>query len=565
LPTATSTTRAITVVDQFDTNADIRTFRLGEIVFSHYTVTVPANRSFFSTSMPLTDQGSNIVANISAGVNVATGTATWTITAIDLNTGAEPLDPNLGLLPPDTTNSIGEGYVLYTIQPLAGLPTGTVITNQAVITFESNAPIATPITTNTLDTVAPSSMVAALPAVVLTTNVTVSWSGSDDVNGSGIQSYKIWVSDNSNGYYVWYNTVTNTNNVLTTSAVFTGQAGHTYQFYSQASDYAGNVEAAHTTPDTTVLMSVNTPPAVQPVPDQVTSVGNGLSVTNVITDPGQGTISGVSVVGSPSGVYAYYDGTNVIVQWSPTAFQAGTTNLVQIIITNSGVPPLTTTQTFIVSIGDYVAAGVVGTTATRPGDGVCVPMSLFTSTSLSNVNFVVTVPPTGFTNWGVTLLSPSLCSGTVTSLSPTELLVNLSTCSGQSLLVSGQTIAELCLDVGTNEPSQFLLIPISAVQAYRTNNTLVADTTGNYPNGRLVVVGQQPLLDIQDNGTNGASVTLYAIPNTTNIVQSAPGLSITNIPWQSVWTNVVTNLVTPITLPTGTNNQIYFRAVMPPQ
>jgi hypothetical protein len=564
LPTASSTTREITVVDQFDTNLDLRTFRLGEIVFSQYTVSVPANRSFFSASMPLTNQASNIVANISASVNVETGTATWTLTAIDLNTGAEPLNPNFGLLPPDTTNSVGEGYIQYTIQPLAGSPTGTVVTNQAVITFESNAPIATPITTNTLDSVAPTSRVAALPAVVLTTNVTVSWSGSDDRNGSGIQSYKIYVSENSNAFSLWYNTSTNTNNVLVTSAVFTGQSGNTYGFYSQASDYAGNVEAPHATADTSVLMSVNTPPTLTPVPDQVVDVGTDMIVSDGVTSPGQaGTRLGATVVGSPPGVQATVSGTNVVITWAPGAFQAGTTNLIQVVVTNNGVPPLSTTQTFLVVVPDYVSAAIVASLG-RQGQGVCLPMSLFTSTSLTNVNFMVTVPATGLTNWSVTLLSPVLCHGTVTNISPTELLVSLTTCSNQALLVTNQNVAELCLDIGSNVPSQVVRIPISAVEAYRTNGTQVADTYG-YPFGQLVIVGEQPLLDIQESGTNGLVVTLYGTPGTTNELQSSQSLSKTNGSWQTIWQNVLTNLATPISVPIGTNSHTYFRAVTPSQ
>jgi hypothetical protein len=312
-------------------------------------------------------------------------------------------------------------------------------------------------------------------------------------------------------------------------------------------------------------MSVNHPPVVQPVSNQVVDVGQGANITNVISDTGQSgsTITGVSVVGSPPGVTAYYDGTNVIVNWSPTAFQAGTTNVVQLIITNSGVPPLTTTQTFVISIPDYVQAGVTGSTPSRPGDGVCLPLSLFTSIGLTNVNFEVTVPPTGFTNWSITLLSSALCNGTVTSLSETQLLVNLTTCPGQSLLATGQNIANLCLNIGTNQPSQFLKIPISAVQATETNSAQVPDTEGSYPPGRLVVVGDQPLLDIQNDASNGTSITLYGIPNTTNTLQATPALTGAGLSWQGVWTNVVTNLATPITISTGTN-QMFFRVVTPP-
>jgi hypothetical protein len=281
-----------------------------------------------------------------------------------------------------------------------------------------------------------------------------------------------------------------------------------------------------------------------------------------VTSAGEaGTILGATVVGSPPGVQATVSGTNVVITWRPGAFQAGTTNLIQVVVTNNGVPPLSTTQTFVVVVPDYVSAAIVASLG-QPGQSVCLPMSLFTSTSLTNVNFVVTVPASGFTNWSVTLLSPTLCHGSVTNISPTELLVTLTTCSNQALLVTNQNVAELCLDIGSNMPSQVLRIPISAVEAYRTNRTQVADTYG-YPFGQLVIVGEQPQLEIQPGSSNSLVITLYATPGTTNELQSTLSLSKTNTSWQTIWTNVITNLATPISLPIGSNSHIYYRAVTP--
>ncbi|PWU16765.1 MAG: hypothetical protein C5B50_12740, partial [Verrucomicrobia bacterium] len=561
LPTASSTTRQVTVVDTFDTNLDIRTFRLGQVAFNHYSVTAPVNRSFFSTRLSLSDQATNLVADISAGIDVTTRSATWTITAIDLNTGAEPLDPNLGLLPPDTTNNVGQGYVTYTIAPVAGLGSGTVITNQAVITFENNAPINTPIATNTLDALPPSSSISPLPAVMLSTNVTVSWSGADDVNGSGVQSFKIFVSDNGSAYSLWFNTALYSNNVLVTSSVYNGQPGHAYRFYSTASDYAGNVEPTHTNADATVLISSNHPPVVSSLPDQVVNVGGSSRLIIPITDPGQaGALLGASVLGGASGVgVRILDGTNLLISLVPGAFTAGTTNVVQIVITNNGVPPLVSTQTFLVSIPDFVGPGI-GPAATRTGQPVCLPLNLFTSTGLTNVQLIVNVPATGFTNWSVGLLSSALCAGSVQSLNSTQLLVNLSACQGHALLSSGQAIANLCLDVETNLISQFVYIPIAVTQAERADSSFVANVGTGY--GRLVVVADKPLLELLGQATNTASLTLYGIQSSTNIVEATHSLS-QPIFWQPIWQNLITNLVNPIAVPTGGSNSMFFRAKIP--
>jgi hypothetical protein len=546
-------------VDPFDPKLDIRSFRLGQVAFNHYSVTVPPNRSFFQTRLPLSDQASNIVADIGVGVDVTTGKATWTLTAIDLNTGAEPVDPNFGLLPPDVTNSVGEGYVTYTIKPVAGLPTGTVITNQAVITFENNAPINTPIATNTLDALPPSSRVAALPAVVSSTNIPVRWSGTDDANGSGVQSFNVFASDNGGPYSLWFSTAASTNGTVVTNSVYVGQPGHTYGFYSLATDYSGNMERAHASADATVLVSGNQAPVVAPVPDQVVNVGSLLSIVDNVINPGQaGAMIGVSLLGAPPGVVAGVSGTNIFVNWQPSFFQAGTTNILQLIITNNGAPPLVTTQTFLVSVPDFVQIGI-GSIAGRPGQAVCLPMSLFTSTALTNLQFIVDVPSTGLTNWSVQLLSPKLCGGTVKTLNASQLLVNLSACAGQSLLVSGQVIADLCLNVETNQHSELFPIPIGVVQASRTDSTQVADVAAS--NGSLIVIGDKPYLEIRSAGTNGVTITLYGLLNVTNTLQATPTLAATNS-WKPIWQGLVTNLVTPINFPT-TNNILLFRAVAP--
>ncbi len=96
-----------------------------------------------------------------------------------------------------------------------------------------------PIATDTrnmfiLDTVPPSSSVTDLPTYQPTLSFPVSWSGSDAT--SGIASYNVQYRDRAGSWTDWLTETTET------SAIFTGESGHTYYFQSQASDNAGNVE-----------------------------------------------------------------------------------------------------------------------------------------------------------------------------------------------------------------------------------------------------------------------------------------------------------------------------------
>ena len=89
-------------------------------------------------------------------------------------------------------------------------------------------------TWTTVDTVAPSSHTLSLPTYEASLGFIVTWGPQFDT--LDIASYRIQSRDNGGA---WTNWIASTG---TTSAVFTGQDGHTYEFRSMATDRAGNVE-----------------------------------------------------------------------------------------------------------------------------------------------------------------------------------------------------------------------------------------------------------------------------------------------------------------------------------
>jgi uncharacterized repeat protein (TIGR01451 family) len=99
---------------------------------------------------------------------------------------------------------------------------------------------AAPQAITTVDAAPPGSSVAALPAFS-PAGFTVSWSGADSPGGSGLASFNVYVSDNNGPFTLWQPTTTRT------SATYTGQDGHTYAFYSVATDNVGNRQATPTT------------------------------------------------------------------------------------------------------------------------------------------------------------------------------------------------------------------------------------------------------------------------------------------------------------------------------
>ncbi|HEY1684722.1 MAG TPA: RHS repeat-associated core domain-containing protein, partial [Tepidisphaeraceae bacterium] len=230
-PTASAPAQVVTVTQQLSSALDWSTFQFGTIGFGSTTINVPAGLQSYMTTVNLSN---TLAVEVAASFDNSTGIATWTFTSIDPSTGDVPSDPLSGFLPADVTPPQGEGFVNYTIQPSSSATTGTVISAQATVVFDNNPAINTETVTNTLDAVAPTSSISALPAMATSTYFNLTWSGSDDTGGSGLAYYNIYVSEDGGDYTPFLS------NTTATSAQFIGDPGHSYSFYSIATDNAGN-------------------------------------------------------------------------------------------------------------------------------------------------------------------------------------------------------------------------------------------------------------------------------------------------------------------------------------
>ncbi len=253
---ATAPARLITVSDTLDPNLDLGTFQLTGIAFANQSLSTPEGLDQYETTVPMNANGSDILVDVKAALDRATRVLTLTLQAIDPTTGWLPEDPLVGLLYPNDDSGRGEGSISYIVRPIAGLPSGTVIQNRAQIVFDYNDPIDTPLVHNTLDAGVPASGVQALPGVTRSLSFDVAWAGQDDPAGSGIAGYDIYVSDNGSPYTPW---LTNTQE---TDAAFHGQAGHTYGFYSIATDNVGHREQAPSQADARTSLAYLTDPRV---------------------------------------------------------------------------------------------------------------------------------------------------------------------------------------------------------------------------------------------------------------------------------------------------------------
>ena len=148
-----------------------------------------------------------------------------------------------GFLPPIDSTGYNIGWVDFTVEPLPGLPTGTEITNQAFVNFDSvggynPAPKEGPYL-NTIDADPPASYVIPFPSATGNPGTVVEWTGSDP--GSGIATYQVYMADSveeqpGNEFALWETTPD------AFAVLDSVELDHIYSFYSIAIDHVGNRE-----------------------------------------------------------------------------------------------------------------------------------------------------------------------------------------------------------------------------------------------------------------------------------------------------------------------------------
>jgi len=279
-------TQDAVIVDVLDpTVFDLDTLNLTRIGFLKWDVKLSGGRAIDYRVDCRPEMA--IAVDVNNTFDPDTGEIRWWFHCINPLTGEYPSDDE-GFLPPFNPSTGFEiGWVEFTVDLVPGLPTGTIIANQAFVEFDDPlerdpsdtfadhpAPKEGP-WINTIDAGLPVSQVNPLPARSDTTDITVSWSGQDDPGGAGIAGYDIFVSENDGPWWLWLN------GTRETSAVFAGSAGAGYAFFSCARDNVGHVEDVPAEPDATTVIDIEDVPSEAYVL-QINNL-NGLSCPEIQT------------------------------------------------------------------------------------------------------------------------------------------------------------------------------------------------------------------------------------------------------------------------------------------
>ncbi len=326
-PTATAPAQRVDVFDQLDADLDWDTFELTEVGFGDVRVAIPAGSQYFHAIVDMNFNDQDFEVEIELGLHAQTGQVFVSFQSIDPATFLPP-DVLTGFLPPEDGTGRGQGYFSYLIRPRADLPSGAEIRNIAVIQFDYGEIIATnqvdPHDPSrgtdpakealvTLDAGDPTSSVLPLPDVTNTASFTVTWSGADDVGGSGTAFFDVFVSVDGGAFAPFLL------GVMQTSATFTGEDGRTYAFYSVATDNVDHREPTPAAAQTVTRLILNRPPTADAGGPYSIAEGGSLHVTAASSSDPDGDALSYSWDINGDGVFGDAGGVSPTLSWADLA------------------------------------------------------------------------------------------------------------------------------------------------------------------------------------------------------------------------------------------------------
>lgn len=215
-------------------------------------------------------------------------------------------------------------------------------------------------------------------------------------------------------------------------------------------------------------------------------------------------------------------------------------------------------QVNLESIGAEYLALSVGSAVLQTGQATNIPVQLNTSDGLAALDLTLAVAPGRLTNLNLTALSPEIDPAAVgvTVQSVSNIVLHLPARSGQQ--ISGnKTVAQFAFRATPGLQSAFVPLAIKQVVASRPGNSTLTNLTTS--SGRLVIVGNESLLEAGVSTNGGRPMTLYAKPNFSYALEYA-----TNVAPGAVWTRLrplaITQLATPVSGLEGVS-PIFYRAV----
>ena len=373
----------------------------------------------------------------------------------------------------------------------------------------------------------------------------VHWDGQDDLDGSGLENYDVYVSTNGINFTPWLQRTT------AGSAWFKGELGVTYSFYCLARDFVGNEQSV---PSNIVQTTVSpNAPVLVAITNREVNVGDSLTITNLVSGTPLGSFIFSLGASAPAG--ATINPTNGIFHWTPTCAQASRIHTITVWVTDSGNTNLMDAASFMVTTRECVQPQV-GHFILRACDSGEVPVRLISSVPLTNVAMVLDTPLGRLTNLWLETVLPEICANSVTPLSNSLQLLTFIVCSNQ-WLIGTQQVAKLHFTAACNQSSAFVNLQILDTIGLQPDGTVARNFAPQ--SGRVVIIGNEPLLEAFISTNGYPALVLYGQPGTNYVLEATSDLSDPES-WQSAWEGILADLFQLIDPPIGAENAKFFRA-----
>lgn len=296
------------------------------------------------------------------------------------------------------------------------------------------------------------------------------------------------------------------------------------------------------------------PPCLMPVSDRVVIVGRQIAITNQPCDPDLPVIWSLGI--GPSGASVSPDG---VLRWTPKCSQGSSTNLVCVLAADHRYVPVTNAVWFQITVIECVEARM-GNTVVRFGTTGAVQVQLLSTAALTNLSFKVASPWERLTNFALHVNSPQVITQGLEVPLPGELGIRF-TLPATSVLHGPTNVGVLQFFALSNQSSAFVPLEVLDVEGIKPDGARVANALGQP--GRVVVVGQEPLLEAVLFSNQQPALVVYALPGTTNSLHEKNELDPSS--WKPAEVVVIpTNTLFETLIPRGlTNRTLYLRATLP--
>lgn len=376
-------------------------------------------------------------------------------------------------------------------------------------------------------------------------HVSLAWNGSSD---SSVTRYALYYGTNSGNYTVRIDAGTNT--VATVAQL---SINITYYFAVSAFNSVGMESVP--SEEVSVAVAADSPPELAPIVDQSVNAQQNLFITNTAAISGGGSTNlFYTLVAGPAGMEM--NATKGVLSWNPSLTQAGSINVVTVQVSDDSIPPLTSLQTFTLTVGEAVQLNIAAAVVSV-GQSGSVALTAWSSGLVTNLSFTLDAPAGWVGNLTVQSWLPPTAIVTQTPPGAVHSLITIQTVDGQALQ-GLQTLLQINFSTLPDQISTFAALQTSAVTAWLANGQMVPTT----PNASspLIMVGLDSLLQLQViNGE--ADLNLYGPVGNSYQLQSTVNLAAAG-GWTNEFSVTLTSLSQTLrSLPTSGASMKFYRAV----